>query len=55
MIRDVERRDSAGPASVLGFALRVRAEVFEVRHAIWSIVLGAPRGSLAGAAVAAGA
>jgi len=54
MIRDAERRDPAGPASVLGFALRVRAEVLEVRHAIWGIVLGAPRGSLAGAAVAAG-
>ena len=54
MIRDAERRDPAGPASVLGFALRVRAEVFDVRRVIWGVVLGAPRGSLAGAAVAAG-
>ena len=53
MIRAAERRDPAGPASVLGFALRVRAEVLDVRHAIWGIVLGAPRGR-PGGAVAAG-
>ncbi len=54
MIREAERRDPAGPASVLGFALRVRMEVFDVRRMIWGIELGAPRGSFAGAAVAAG-
>jgi hypothetical protein len=54
MIREAERRDPAGPVSVLGFALRVRAEVFDVRRVIWGVVLGAPRGSLAGAAVPAG-
>jgi vacuolar-type H+-ATPase subunit C/Vma6 len=54
MLREAERRDPAGPASVLGFGLRVRAEVFDVRRVIWGVMLGAPRGSLAGAAVAAG-
>ena len=54
MIREAERRDPAGPASVLGFALRVRVEMFDVRRVIWGVELGAPRGSFAGAAVAAG-
>lgn len=49
MIREAERRDPAGPASVLGFALRVRVEVFDVRRVIWGVELGAPRGSFAGA------
>ena len=48
MIRAAERRDPAGPASVLGFALRVRAEVFAVRRVIWGVVLGAPRATLVG-------
>lgn len=54
MIRETERRDPAGPASVLGFALRVRMEVFDVRLVIWGIELGAPRGRFAGAAAAPG-
>ena len=54
LIREAERRDPAGPASVLGFALRVRAEVFDVRRVIWGVVLGAPLGSLGGAAVEVG-
>ena len=54
MLRETERRDPAGPASVLGFALRVRVEVFDVRRVIWGVELGAPPGSFVGAAVAAG-
>ncbi len=48
MLRTAERRDPAGPASVLGFVLRVHAEMFDVRRAIWGLMLGAPHGSLAG-------
>ena len=46
MLHNAERRDPAGPASVLGFALRVRAEVCDVRRAIWGVVLGAPQSAL---------
>lgn len=41
-----ERRDPAGAATVLRFALRVRAEVIAVRRVIWGVVLGAPEESL---------
>lgn len=45
-LRGAERRDPAGPAAVLGFALRVRAEVLDLRRLIWGIVLRAPRAEL---------
>lgn len=45
-LRYRQRRDPAGLASVLEFALRVRAEVFDVRRVIWGVVLGAPRDAL---------
>lgn len=38
----LSRRDPAGPASVLEFALRLRAEVIELRRVIWGMALGAP-------------
>ncbi|HET9386761.1 MAG TPA: V-type ATPase subunit [Gemmatimonadales bacterium] len=45
-LKGAERRDPAGPAAVLGFALRVRAEVLDLRRLIWGIVLRAPRSEL---------
>jgi vacuolar-type H+-ATPase subunit C/Vma6 len=36
------RRDPAGPASVLSFVLRLRAEVLDLRRVIWGTMLGAP-------------
>jgi vacuolar-type H+-ATPase subunit C/Vma6 len=48
-LRAAERRDPAGPASVLGFVLRLRAEALELRRLIWGVVLGAPHGDIAGA------
>ena len=45
-----ERRDPAGPASVLEFGLRLRAEAVDLRRLIWGVALGAP-GSVAGALV----
>jgi vacuolar-type H+-ATPase subunit C/Vma6 len=46
LLHDAERQDPAGLASVLEFALRVRAEVSDVRRVIWGVVLGAPRDAL---------
>ena len=45
-LRGAERRDPAGPAAILGFALRLRAEVLDLRRLIWGIVLRAPRSEL---------
>jgi vacuolar-type H+-ATPase subunit C/Vma6 len=45
-LRGAERRDPAGPAAVLGFAVRVRAEVLDLRRLIWGIVLRAPQSEL---------
>lgn len=50
-LRAAERRDPAGPASVLGFVLRLRAEALELRRLIWGVALGAPHGDIAGALV----
>jgi len=47
------RRDPAGPASVLSYVLRLRAEVLDLRRVIWGVMLGAPRGEMAGALVSA--
>lgn len=41
-LRDLARRDPAGAASVLEFALRLRAEVLELQRVIWGMALGAP-------------
>lgn len=41
-LRALARRDPAGPASVLEFALRLRAEVIELQRVIWGMALGAP-------------
>jgi vacuolar-type H+-ATPase subunit C/Vma6 len=41
-LRALARRDPAGPASVLEFALRLRAEVLELQRVIWGMALGAP-------------
>jgi vacuolar-type H+-ATPase subunit C/Vma6 len=46
LLHDAERQDPAGLASVLEFALRVRAEVIDVRRVIWGVALGAPRAAL---------
>lgn len=46
------RLDPAGPASVLSFALRLRAEVLDLRRIIWGVMLDAPRGDIANALVA---
>jgi vacuolar-type H+-ATPase subunit C/Vma6 len=48
-----ERRDPAGPASVLGFVLRLRKEALELRRLIWGVVLGTPLGDRVGAIVSA--
>lgn len=46
MLHEVERRDPAGIAAVLEFALRVRAEVLALRRVIWGVVLAAPRATV---------
>lgn len=51
--RAAARRDPAGVASVLSFALRLRAEVLDLARVIWGIMLDAPRGEIAGALVSA--
>jgi vacuolar-type H+-ATPase subunit C/Vma6 len=40
-LRQRSRLDPLDPAAVLGFALRLRAQVILVRHAIWRLALGA--------------
>jgi hypothetical protein len=34
--------DPMGPATVLGYVLQLRAEVLDLRRAIWGVALGAP-------------
>ena len=41
-LRALARRDPAGPASVLEFALRLRSELLELQRLIWGMALGAP-------------
>lgn len=41
-LRALARRDPAGAASVLEFALRLRAEVVDLQRVIWGVALGAP-------------
>jgi len=45
-LRAAERLDPAGPAAVLGFGLRLRAEVLDLRRLIWGIALQAPRAAV---------
>lgn len=51
--RAAARRDPAGVASVLSFALRLRAEVLDLGRVIWGVMLDVPRGDIAGALVSA--
>lgn len=44
--------EPAGPATVLGYVLRLRAEILDLRRAIWGVALGAPRELAAGLAPA---
>lgn len=46
MLRAAARRDPAGAAALLEFAMRVRAEVFSVRRVIWGVALRAPLDTL---------
>jgi vacuolar-type H+-ATPase subunit C/Vma6 len=41
-----QRRAPLGPAPVLAYALRLRAEVTDLRRIIWGVALGAPAGAL---------
>jgi len=52
-LRALARRDPAGPASVLEFALRLRAEVTDLQRVIWGVALRAPQADIAAAAVTA--
>lgn len=45
------RRNPAGPASVLHYVLRLRAEVLDLRRVIWGVMLRAPRADIAAALV----
>jgi vacuolar-type H+-ATPase subunit C/Vma6 len=47
------RTDPLGPAPLLAYALRVRAEVVDLRRIIWGVALGAPPALLAGELVTA--
>lgn len=40
--RLASRTDPLSPAFLLGYALRLRAEVLDVRRAVWGVALGAP-------------
>lgn len=40
------RLDPLGPAPLLAYALRLRAELLDLRRIIWGVALGAPRGAL---------
>jgi len=40
------RTDPLGPALVLAYTLRLRAEALDLRRIIWGVALGAPRGAL---------
>lgn len=52
-LRAEARRDPAGPAAVLEFALRLRAEMLDLRRLIWGVTLGAPRADIAAGLVSA--
>ena len=52
-LRAAERRDPAGAPAVLGFALRVRAEMLDLRRLIWGTVLRAPQAELGAGLVSA--
>ena len=43
------RQNPAGPASVLHYVLRLRAEVLDLRRVIWGVMLRAPRAAIAAA------
>lgn len=45
------RRNPAGPPSVLYYVLRLRAEVLDLQHVIWGVMLRAPRAAIAAALV----
>jgi vacuolar-type H+-ATPase subunit C/Vma6 len=45
--------DPAGPASVLGYTLALRAEVLDLRRVIWGVALDAPRTAITRALVSA--
>ncbi len=47
------RRNPAGLASVLQYALQLRAEVVDLRRVIWGVMLRAPRPAIAAALVSA--
>ncbi len=47
------RRSPLGPAPVLWFALRLRAQVVDLQRIIWGAALSVPRGALAAALVTA--
>jgi vacuolar-type H+-ATPase subunit C/Vma6 len=42
MLAAQARTDALGPAPVLGYALRLRAQVMDLRRIIWGLALGAP-------------
>jgi vacuolar-type H+-ATPase subunit C/Vma6 len=42
------RTEPLGPAPLLAYVLRVRAEMIDLRRIIWGVALGAPRAALAG-------
>jgi vacuolar-type H+-ATPase subunit C/Vma6 len=46
-LRLTARTDPLSPAFLLGYALRLRAEVLDVRRAVWGIALGAPAQTVA--------
>jgi vacuolar-type H+-ATPase subunit C/Vma6 len=45
-LRQRALHEPLGPAPILHFALRIRAEVLDLRHIIWGIALAAPRPAL---------
>ena len=47
------RLEPLGPAPLLAYALRLRAEMEDLRRIIWGVALGAPRATLAGDLVTA--
>jgi vacuolar-type H+-ATPase subunit C/Vma6 len=47
------RRSPLGPAPVLWFALRLRAQVVDLQRIIWSAALGVPRAAVSAALVTA--
>jgi vacuolar-type H+-ATPase subunit C/Vma6 len=41
-LRETSRRDPLSPALLLGYGLRLRAELLDLRRTIWGLALGAP-------------